>query len=194
MNQKLCHGAHSGATNVFNVICVLQLFLTIVTRKTDTNCSPSKAGGAQGMGPGLQRTSGRGWQAGLSQVSRSDFLLEVWPSPNPLHSHLCVTLLRSAWMEGKTDPLSSYYFRAAMGLLQIHPYNSAGIETLNISLDLGLSTESEIQLRLFPVGLFAITCSTLAQSELLRFLIFFFSDMKERFITEDTENMYKSNE
>lgn len=31
-----------------------------------------------------------------------------------------------------------------MGLLQIHPYNSAGIETLNISLDLGLSTESEI--------------------------------------------------
>ena len=52
MNQKLCDGAHSGATNLFNVICVVQLFLAVVGGKTNINCSPSKAGGAQGMGAG----------------------------------------------------------------------------------------------------------------------------------------------
>lgn len=48
MNSKLCHRARSAATNLFNVICVLQLFLTRVTRKTDTSCSPSKAGRCPG--------------------------------------------------------------------------------------------------------------------------------------------------
>ena len=89
MNYKLCYRTHSRVTNLFNVICVLHLFLTKSQEKQISTVPPAKKGseGTQGIGArplksvrwGLAGLTGLGQQdwASLSGSSLPSLLCEL---------------------------------------------------------------------------------------------------------------------